>query len=180
MKNTENELNSQLGDVKNQLSDTRNQLKNTENELNSQLGDVNNELEVLQKNPVPIGFIYVQLPNQSEPQTLWPTVEWENVTSEYAGFFFRAEGGNSSKFGDTQNENIPTICYAKYNYTPFKFNEFETSFDFSPGSYVRLKTGVYKEHIHTNYDSETGLEIKTSSGEVRPRNMAIRIWKRTK
>jgi len=53
---------------------------------------------------IPIGFIYVQLSGQSDPKSLWSTMEWTDVTTEYAGLFFRAEGGQSAKFGEIQAE----------------------------------------------------------------------------
>ena len=49
---------------------------------------------------LPPGFIYVQLPSQPLPTTLWPGLKWLDVTKEYAGLFFRAEGAGSSKFDD--------------------------------------------------------------------------------
>ncbi len=67
------------------------------------------KLNDLQQNPVPIGFIYVQLPSQPDPKSLWSMVEWKDVTSDYAGLFFRAEGGRSAVFGEIQPENAPTL-----------------------------------------------------------------------
>ena len=43
----------------------------------------------LMKNPVPIGFTYVQLPHEKQPGEIWPWMIWENVTSEYACVFSR-------------------------------------------------------------------------------------------
>jgi hypothetical protein len=62
---------------------------------------------------VPISFIYVQLPSQPAPETLWPMVEWKDVTSDYAGLFFRAEGGGSAAFGSIQYENSPRLIEVK-------------------------------------------------------------------
>jgi hypothetical protein len=54
------------------------------------------------KNPVPIGFIYVQLPKEKSPTEIWPWMTWINVSSDYAGHFFRVEGGNAAPFGQSQ------------------------------------------------------------------------------
>ena len=43
-----------------------------------------NSFECNKKNPFPIGFIYVQLPNEKSPTEIWPWVTWNNVTSDYA------------------------------------------------------------------------------------------------
>jgi hypothetical protein len=72
-----------LSGFQNILLETRKKLNQTEKRLFD-----------LQNNPILIGFIYTQIPDQPEPYTLWPRVEGRDITSEYAGLFFRAEGGN--------------------------------------------------------------------------------------
>ena len=74
----------------------------TRKEHQALLEDARNHIKNIEQNPVPIGFIYVQLPNQPEPKTLWPTVEWKSVSSDYSGHFFRVEGGNAAPFGQKQ------------------------------------------------------------------------------
>ena len=54
---------------------------------------------------IPIGFLYTQFPEQSSPQQLWPSLQWTEVTQQYAGLFFRAEGSGSLPFGQTQPSN---------------------------------------------------------------------------
>lgn len=49
-------------------------------------------------NTPPIGFTYIQFPGKSAPGTLWPDATWSNVSSEFAGDFFRAEGGAAAAF----------------------------------------------------------------------------------
>ncbi len=83
-----------LSEFQNVLLDMRKKLIETEEKLIH-----------LQNNPIPIGFIYSQISSQPEPKTIWPNIEWEDITLEYAGLFFRAEGGNSSKFGELQADN---------------------------------------------------------------------------
>src|SRR6056297_2439367 len=46
----------------------------------------------------PVGYIYVQYPNTNDPNTLGFYGTWTNVSNDYAGDFFRAEGGNASAF----------------------------------------------------------------------------------
>ena len=59
---------------------------------------------------LPIGFIYFQLRGQSTPDVLFGTSgKWQDISSTYAGEFFRAVGGNSASFGSKQNEGLPTF-----------------------------------------------------------------------
>ena len=59
---------------------------------------------------LPVGFIYIQLRNQSTPDVLFKTSgKWQDISSTYAGEFFRAVGGNSASFGSKQNEGLPTF-----------------------------------------------------------------------
>jgi hypothetical protein len=122
-------------------------------------------------NPVPIGFIYVQLPNEKSPTEIWPWMTWKDITSAYAGLFFRAEGGNSVTFGNIQEENSPRLSKVQ------NFNGYErtNSTDIQPGN--------WSPHIYSGGNSNGTLQslaFFVSSGEVRPRNMAIRVWKRTR
>ena len=83
------------------------QNKNYTEKIASLETKINNQTKFivnLMQNPVPIGFIYVQLSGQKDPQTLWPNTQWNNVSPNYAGLFFRAEGGNASSFGTIQDE----------------------------------------------------------------------------
>ncbi len=77
--------------------------------LTDTLTEVKNELDNLKQNPVPIGFIYAQLPGQPKPTNLWPTATWVDVCSNYAGLFFRIIGEGSALFGKTQQENFPRL-----------------------------------------------------------------------
>ena len=59
---------------------------------------------------LPVGFIYFQLRGQSTPDMLFKTTgKWQDISSTYAGEFFRAVGGNSASFGSKQNEGLPTF-----------------------------------------------------------------------
>ena len=70
------------------------------------LSSLNNIL----KASLPTGFIYIQLRGQSTPDVLFNTTgKWQDISSTYAGEFFRAVGGNSASFGSKQNEGLPTF-----------------------------------------------------------------------
>jgi hypothetical protein len=138
--------------------------------LQKALLDTIKELNNLKQNPVPIGFIYAQLPGQPEPKNLWPMVEWKDVTSDYAGLFFRAEGGGSAAFGKTQDENCPRVTHVK--------REGRTWND-----EVTLPVGEWSGMVESGQGGDEWNALAhrffTSAVEVRPRNKAVRIWKRT-
>ena len=75
-------------------------------------------LNSIKKNPSPIGFIYVELPNEKSPTEIWPWMIWKDITSSYAGLFFRAEGGGLEVFEKIQEDNthrLVEVNVAEYN-----------------------------------------------------------------
>lgn len=141
--------------------------------------DTIKKLDILQQNPVPIGFIYVQMPSQAAPKTLWPLVEWKDVTSEYAGLFFRAEGGNSEAFGKLQSDNTPRITDVETKMNSSMLHRFENKYlDYGWSTY--FYTGDNTKIAQSEINGEIGVRFYVSLGEVRPINKAVRIWKRIK
>ncbi|KAH9395941.1 hypothetical protein TYRP_020356 [Tyrophagus putrescentiae] len=60
-------------------------------------------------NPVPLGFIYVQLPNQNSPQEIWPWMIWTDDSKQYDSTFFRVAGSKAEAFGKVQEDFSPYI-----------------------------------------------------------------------
>ncbi|CAG2175052.1 unnamed protein product [Oppiella nova] len=119
---------------------------------------------------IPIGFIYTQLPNQSEPRHLWPLTTWADVTKEYSGLFFRAEGGDSGVFGQIQPANYSTR------------KVFATGAETGTDGALN---GIPKEQLYDVREGQwNGMQalnkilIYTTKGENRPINTAIKLWKR--
>ncbi len=123
------------------------------------------------KNPFPIGFIYVQLPNEKSPTEIWPWMTWNDVSSAYAGVFFRVDGGGSATFGQTQEENSPRLIRVRtLNPPPSYINDIQV-----------YANGTETQAIPTGFAGSNplySLAFTVSGGEVRPRNMAFRVWKR--
>jgi len=122
------------------------------------------------ENPVPINFTYVQLPSQPEPKTLCPACNWSDISSQYAGQFFRVLGNSSDTFGVVQEENVPHITTIEsqkngasqiYLITTIKSNDWS--------NWVYSGSGDGNDYF---------LRFKSSGGEVRPRNQAVKVWKR--
>jgi hypothetical protein len=129
----------------------------------------------LVKNPVPIGFLYTEYPNQPSPQEIWPNVIWEDVTSTYAGLFFRALGGESEKFGTRQDGNAPRLTSVSSKMVDYPKHT----------HYVDVPQHGSSDWLHTGDDNGPDQLINSwltsftnTGGEVRPKNTAIRIWRR--
>lgn len=121
---------------------------------------------------VPPGFTCIQLPGQPEPNTLWPTARWEDISSQYAGLFFRAIGGDSKGFGQVQDDNAPRVTEV-------------TGHHVANGDWrnpVQLEPGKLSNNMFSGCGGQWNWwvhQFRVSDGEVRPRNKAVRIWKRT-
>jgi hypothetical protein len=129
----------------------------------------------LKNNPLPLGFIYTQLPNKPSPQTIWPNLVWKNVTSEYAGLFFRAEGGTAGEFGEEQSESTKRLTSIINGWTA----------GFTPNfGQISVVPGQWTPERSTGFNQGGGviesfyMRFHVSSDEVKPRNTAIRIWER--
>lgn len=124
---------------------------------------------------VPVGFTFVQLPNEPNPAVLWPNLIWAEVTEEYAGLFFRAEGGSSAGFGTVQAESSNRLTDVEF-YGPVVGESF-------PRSISVPATNAFSDYIISDYASQdafgiSGQRFRNSGSETRPRNTAIRIWRR--
>jgi len=102
-------------------------------------------------------------------------VDWIEITSEYAGLFFRVLGGGSEHFGVMQEENSPKLVEVN-----------SQKIRGASRYHISINTNNYwsnpiESGASVGKDNDwTHLSFKVSSGEVRPRNKAMRIWKRTK
>ena len=125
----------------------------------------------------PIGMIYVQYPNQSAPSELFGG-EWENVSNQYAGQFFRAEGGGAVVFGESQTSGAPNIIgqFTSGKAYVTQSGAFTTG---GMGTATGSGDGNQASAILWNFDASRSNAIYGAADEVRPTNSTIRIWKRT-
>jgi hypothetical protein len=116
------------------------------------------------KGYLPIGFVYLQLRGQPDPNTLFVGT-WENISHQYSGLFFRVSGGNAAAFGQDQGMNIQSHnhSYTKNNFAALWYDSGNQGRSALWGD---LKNG----------SSSTG---NTGGNETRPVNSTIQIWKRT-
>jgi hypothetical protein len=148
---------------------------------NINLLNVISRINALEQNAVPFGFIYVQLSGKPDPKSLWPKNQWLEVTNEYAGLFFRAEGGESAKFGDEQDNGLPKLTIKQTN-TDVNLGNIGC---WNCEDKVSQNTCTKKMYLgHDTHTSSTPItsrdwmEVCMSGDEVRPKNQAVRIWQR--
>ena len=130
---------------------------------------------------IPVGFIYVQFPGESAPADLFEG-EWTNISSQFAGQFFRAEGGNAASFGSSQGGGAPDISGYLGPFLTSQINSASGAIYFGFGSQVNwnvVTSGNMGEvYAHVNL-SDLRSHAGYSLNEFRPANHTIRIWKRT-
>ena len=123
---------------------------------------------------IPLGFLYTQFPNQTKPSELWPKTKWSEITSNYSGLFFRAEGGESGPFGQIQQANQSWISDIHLLGCWYKSWSNGTCYD----NHNHFEKNKWTRTNQTQIESVAKLEYFTTGGEVRPKNTAIKIWKR--
>lgn len=100
-------------------------------------------------------------------------MEWTEITAQYAGLFFRAAGEGSAEFGSVQEENIPKLTNVNGRLVLTSPTS-SVAIPVNGGTTPALSVGA------TGAQTHWGLSFTVSSGEVRPRNTAVRVWMRTK
>lgn len=148
------------------------------------IGEVSGKLDIL-----PVGFVYWQLPGQKAPGEFLAG-NWVDITSQYAGLFFRAAGGDGLSFSEDsiniQKEGLPNITGS------FSFVGGENGRVWGGGSGVFKAISVQQQN-YLLYRSNGGTQtlvkqwdfaasnsnsIYGESNHVTPINTSIRIWVR--
>jgi len=140
------------------------------------------DLSVSGKGSLPIGATYLQLPSQSAPDDIF-TGTWSNISSSYAGDFFRAEGGSALAFSPTnlteqldQMQRITGEGPADASST--HSISFDGAFSFVAGGAGPGGQGDGGKFYFDSADSPDARTSTTTDGETFPVNRTIRIWKR--
>ena len=138
---------------------------------------------------IPIGFTFVQLPNEKPPSDIWPQFKWQDISDSYPGIFFRVVGGEADEFGKTQTDNSPHITRLYRSRTFGNNRDYPQNDPNQPvcngGNYecdIEMPKSGKSDWIWLSNDGSytisSWLRLESSGGEVRPKNMAIRVWKR--
>jgi len=149
------------------------------------ISSVNTKYGELASLLMPIGFTYTQYPTKLSPADLGLPGVWTNISSSFAGDFFRAEGGNAAAF-ESGEQAFSTDLKAHTHNTVIgahahNFNEFSYGTS-GPSIYRSGGVGVATSGFVLSTDLGTKTSGNPSTGgdaETRPVNMSIRIWERT-
>jgi len=130
-------------------------------------------IETVSKN-LPIGYIYTQYPNKDSPSTLGLVGTRTNISSTFAGNFFRTEGGNASAFeSGTQADALEEHDHV----TDAVEGYYGTS---SGGNGLAGSNGTGTPFNPTaSVDIGAIKNAKAHISETRAINETIRIWERT-
>ena len=151
-----------------------------------------------------LGFIYVQLPKEKAPAELWPSFKWADISATYDSTFFRVAGSAAAPFGSVQQQQGPPFidailwdschltwldsnrigCYpdeeeeqpdnalnrtdlygGKSGWSPAIW----TAFNYPQVPDNNKKPAVANYHRY---------HVSNAGAEVRPRNMAVKVWRR--
>lgn len=132
---------------------------------------------------LPEDFIYVQFRGQKSPEELYPGTDWEDVSSTYAGRFFRAAGGSAVAFGKQQGGGLPNITgYFQWatNPPPGRYTRGGAFFGNGTDRYISANNGgsYLYDDMDVNFNASRSSSLYGAATEVRPINETIRIWKR--
>lgn len=126
----------------------------------------------------PVGTVYTQLPGKDDPTTLGYPGTWTNISSSFAGEFFRAEGGSASTFesgeqldafqGHRHTLRRPPWITAERNSSTAVWGP-------TGGPYTY---GTYSGSVRDPESDDSNGTPRTAS-ETRPVNVTIRLWERT-
>lgn len=127
--------------------------------------------------------VYIQFRGQSSPQDLFGGT-WQNISSTYAGRFFRAEGGSAASFGSTQAGGLPNITGGYIRDTSQNTLEGAWSgvfygYDFRTGNSSADSVRSYYGAQGLGFNASRSNSLYGAASEVRPVNETFRIWKRT-
>ena len=137
---------------------------------------------------LPVGFVYTQYPGKNSPADMGWFGTWTNISSEFAGDFFRAEGGAASAF-ESGEQNFRTklkshthaFSNSPHNHAPAAYKLLD---QVDPNLYglVRGRTLGSTQPIDTDTISVSGVvgaASNTGDAETAPVNRTIILWERT-
>lgn len=113
----------------------------------------------------PIGMCYIQFPGAYAPSTIFGGT-WSNISSSYAGDFFRAEGGNARAF--ESGEQTGSTILLREGYIAATAVDPSSAYD----TFAASGVNVY-------YNSTVTGAVPSYRYLFRPVNRTVRIWKRT-
>ncbi len=89
----------------------------------------------------------------------------------HSSSFFRILGSDSAPFGQTQDKISHRLTHAQYDNPRYNFESWG----------INIASGSWSSWLRVggHVNNTNSIQFYVSGGEVRPRNYAVRIWKRT-
>ncbi len=160
--------------------------KKVPEEVHEKKTEVREEVQILLP---PIGFTYLQLPGDLSPESLWPAAAWTEVSDTYSGLFFRVIGNGSADFGTVQPDWSPRLAKLVRTVHRTKQLKVISPLELKPGKLSPPMPLQFEPKDEATVQGGEGNEDKgfkhselaflVAGGEVRPRNVAIKVWRRT-
>lgn len=139
----------------------------------------------------PVGIVYWQFPGKASPIDMGLPGTWENISSDFAGDFFRAEGGNASAFesGQQTDANLSHGHTASFAGSALPTHDHTVGIVIggsnAGGTYAYRSTTLYGTQTRTTSSKSAGTPagsvtvVNDGGTESRPKNRTIRLWERT-
>lgn len=132
----------------------------------------------------PIGCTYIQFPNCKDPNELFENTTWTNISSDFAGDFFRCEGGAANEFNTgRQAEGLPNITGGidAVRRGPTGRDSRSGAFSYGSAYSTTIRAGEAGDSWGSNlvFNASKSNAVYGASEHVTPVNSTIRIWKRT-
>lgn len=119
----------------------------------------------------PVGKPYKQYPGQKAPEELFNNGSTWAIQEQYAGCFFRTEGGNAAAFIPAGKNLVRQPWMMQDHQHSYRARQASNEIEEGSGRSNR----IVRDTTKTVNTSTTG----TAGGEIRPTNYTIRIWVRT-
>ena len=131
----------------------------------------------------PIGYVYWQFPGKDSPDDMSLIGTWANISSTFAGDFFRAEGGDASAFDSGEQADAMQRITGAIGSDASPFPALEGVFSEQSGlpsqNGASIASGQTGDIVFDSADSTSPNAAKTDDVETRPVNHTIRLWERT-
>lgn len=177
LKNEVNELRTKIKEISiNSSSKEIAEIQKSQSQMNKSIEEIKQELKDVDINGfAPINTIYVQYPFELEPKSVLNCSrngKWKDISKQYDSLFFRVAGSNSTTWKTVQEEDSSYLCQV-YHFACGAYGK-----GCNGGYHINIpRNGYSDETIDLSHSNDNTLYFRNCGEEVRPRNMAIKIWK---
>lgn len=130
----------------------------------------------------PVGFVYIQGPNDTAPGTLYPGTTWSDVSPEEGGGVRRMKGGASPNIGPAQGANQTDALEVHYH-SPLGSHTSIVQ-GIASGGGISFPGGTYADYTNVTVPTTgaaitDGTHVLRSDIETRGYGFGVTKWRRT-